>query len=134
MIWGYDSTTLNNFVWYSPVGTTEASRRHWYDSAWRGIVDENGTYSSSFAYGFGNNGGEAWNMALNDYQQAWNAAERFSLLYPDAPLGAGLVVNSSPVDSPSSTLFNGGGMDRSARPRRLWDVLRKLSNFCTMRV
>ena len=110
MIWGYDSTTLNNFFWYSPVGTTEASRRHWYDSAWRGIVDENGTYSSSFAYGFGNNGGEAWNMALNDYQQAWNAAERFSLLYPDAPLGAGLVVNSSPVDSPSSTLFNGGGM------------------------
>jgi hypothetical protein len=110
MIWGYDSTTLNNYFWYSPVGTTEASRRHWYDSAWRGIVDENGTYSSSFAYGFSNNGGEAWTMALNDYQQAWNAAGRFSLLYPDAPLGAGLVVNSSPVDSPSSTLFNGGGM------------------------
>jgi hypothetical protein len=110
MVWGYDSSTLNNSFWYSPVGTTEASRRHWYDSAWRGIVNERGEYVSSFDSGYGNNGGEAWTMALNDYQQAWDATERFSLFYPDAPLGAGLIVSSSPVDSPASTLFNGGGM------------------------
>jgi hypothetical protein len=110
VVWGYDSTTLNNSFWYSPVGTTEPSRRHWYDSAWRGIVDDRGTYTSSFSFGYGNNGGDAWTMGLNDYQQAFNASERFSLIYPEAPLGAGLIVSSSPVDSPESALFSGGGM------------------------
>jgi hypothetical protein len=40
----------------------------------------------------------------------WRAQERFSLIYPDAPLGAGFIVSSSIVDSPDSTLFSGGGM------------------------
>ena len=109
-VWGYDSTTLNNVFWYSPVSTTEASRRHYYDSAWRGIVSRQGSYVSSFTYGYGNNGGEAWTMSLNDYQQAWNTQERFNLIYPDRPLGAGLIVSSAPVDSPKSILFSGGGM------------------------
>ena len=110
MVWGYDDAVLDNMYWYSPVSTTEASRRHWYDSAWRGVIAHDGTYKSSFAIAYNNNGGDAWTVNLNDYQQGWIASERFSLIYPEAPLGAGLIVSSSPVDSPTSTLFNGGGM------------------------
>jgi hypothetical protein len=110
MVWGYDDAVLDNMYWYSPVSTTEASRRHWYDSAWRGLVQQDGSYGSSFALGYNNNGGDAWTVNGNDYRQGWIASERFSLIYPEAPLGAGLMVSSSPVDSPTSTLFNGGGM------------------------
>jgi hypothetical protein len=109
-VWGWDTTTLNNAYWFSPVGTTESSRRHYYDMAWRGLLNEEGKYQSSFTYGYGKNGGSAWTMALNDYQQNWNAQERFSLIYPEKPLGAGLIVSSSLVDSPNSVMFDGGGM------------------------
>jgi len=118
-VWGWDSTTIDNPSWYAAVGTTEPSRRHYYDLAWRAVVNENGEYLSSFAYGFGMNGGNAWTMATNDYQQYWNAAERFSLLYPEHPLGAGLIVSSNVIDSPQSTFFSGGGMGGATSSERL---------------
>ena len=118
-VWGWDSAIINNVFWYGPVGTTEPSRRHYYDTAWRGIVGPDGAYQSSFTYGYGNNGGEAWTMAQNDYQQNWYAQERFSLLNPDRPVGAGLLVSSAVVDSPSSMLFSGGGMGPDGKSEAL---------------
>jgi hypothetical protein len=118
-VWGFDSAIINNTFWYGPVGTTEPSRRHYYDTAWRGVVLPDGTYKSSFTYGYANNGGEAWTMNLNDYQQNWNTQERFSLLYPDHPLGTGFLVSSAPVDSPTSTLFSGGGMGPDGKSEAL---------------
>lgn len=119
MVWGWDSAILGNLSWYAPVGTTEPSRRHYYDLAWRGIVNAQGEYMSSFADGFGMNGGDAWTMSTNDYQQFWDATERFSLLYPKHPLGAGLIVSSSVVDSLQSPYFNGGGMGGVSNADRL---------------
>lgn len=115
-VWGWDSAVIGNNSFVNTAGTTEPTRRHYYDAVWRGLVDKDGNYRSALAYGYGANGDCGYQMVANDFQQSWQMQERFSLIYPDAPLGAGLIVASSVVDSPKSTLFGGGGMggDRDA--------------------
>jgi hypothetical protein len=113
LVWGWDSNVLGNLAFYAVVGTTEPSRRHYDDVAWRGLVDSDGNYKIQTTYGFGANGSVSYVMAPNDWQENWNAIQRYSLIYPEAPLGAGLIVSSSIVDSPGSVAFSGGGMGGS---------------------
>jgi len=125
-VWGWDSNVLGNLAFYAVVGTTEPARRHYNDVAWRGVVDSEGNYHLEDTYGFGANGGVSYVMALNDWQEDWRAQERYSLIYPEAPLGAGLIVSSSVVDAPDSVAFSGGGMGGSPS-EGMTDVIAQLA-------
>lgn len=94
-MWGYNSGLLNNEHWHSPAGTTEPSRRTMYNRAWRGMVWSNGTYGSVYSFGFNSNVGSSYTMADNDWQQWWLMQQRHCLLWPEQPLGAGLVLSSA---------------------------------------
>jgi len=106
--WGYDSPMCNP-IWHSPVGTTEPSRRHYYDRAWRAKIDRNGVYQSMHSYGYNLNAGFSYTMTANDWQEYWRVEERHSLLAPEAPLGVGLVLSSARRDDPAHVAFSGGG-------------------------
>ncbi|MFC6644174.1 hypothetical protein ACFQBQ_00915 [Granulicella cerasi] len=107
-MWGYPSSVLNNEHWHSPVSTTEPSRRVMYDRAWRGMVWDDGSFRSVYTYGYNSNVGIAYTMNDNDWQQWWLMLERHSLLSPEAPLGAGLVVSSSFYADPAHVKFSCG--------------------------
>ena len=127
--WGYNSAVLENPHWHSPVGTTEPSRRHLYDRAWRATVGPDGVYHSMHTFGYNRNAGEAYTMTDNDWQQWWQVEERHSLLSPDAPLGVGLVLNTDFLSDPRQTFFSGGGMGGSAAEANIMavaNVLRRL--------
>jgi len=111
--WGYNSAVLGNLFFWAPIGTTEPSRRHYYDRAWRGSVDADGRYHSIHAFGYGSNGGAAFTMSPNDWQQWWNIEERHSLLSPEGPFGAGVVISTAQMADPEKTDFSGGGMGDS---------------------
>jgi hypothetical protein len=111
--WGWNSSILDNPFWFAAPGTTEPSRRHEYERAWRATIDDTGGYRSMFTYGFGMNGGFSYVMNQDDWQQNWYAQERSSLIYPDGPIGAGLVISTAAMDDPSTVLFSGGGMGDS---------------------
>lgn len=121
MHWGWDSAILN-FGFHTPVGTTEPSRRHTYDRAWRGVVSTDGVYRSMHAYGYNRNGGEAFTMTQNDWQQWWQAQERHSLIAPEAPLGLGVVLSTALLNDPAHTEFSGGGMGGSPIESRVMDI------------
>lgn len=110
--WGYDSAILS-FGFRAPVGTTEPTLRHYYDRAWRGVVDMDGVYRSMHAYGFSSNAGEAFTMTDNDWQQWWRLQQRHSLIAPDGPLGLGVVLATSPLGQLQTACFSGGGMGGS---------------------
>ena len=112
-VWGWNSAILNNSYWYAPVGTTEPSRRHYSDRAWRATIDGDGHYRSMFTYGYGMNGGTSYCMNQNDWQQNWLMQERHSLIYPDGPIGAGMIIGTSAMDNPDTAQFSGGGMGDS---------------------
>lgn len=108
--WGWNSAVINNWRWYSPVGTTEPSRRHYYDRAWRGVLDPVLGYRAMHAFGFGTNGYASWTMSAHDWQEWWRLLERHALLTPDAPLGAGIIRSTVRFDAPETTIFGGGGL------------------------
>jgi lipoprotein-anchoring transpeptidase ErfK/SrfK len=107
--WGFNSSLLNNPQWHAPVGTTEPTRRHYYDRAWRAMVAPDGSYRSLYSYGFNSNAGVSFTMTENDWQQWWQLEERHSLISPEEPLGAGLVMSSSSYAAPNHIRFTGGG-------------------------
>ena len=111
--WGYNSAVLGNLFFWAPVGTTEPSRRHYYDRAWRASVDAGGHYHSIHTFGYNVNGGAAFTMSPNDWQEWWRLEERHSLLSPDGPFGAGVVVSTAQMSDPDKTDFSGGGMGDS---------------------
>jgi hypothetical protein len=106
--WGFDSAVLNNEHWHSPVSTTESSRRNYCDRAWRAMLWSDGRYGSVYTYGYNQNVGTAYTMNDNDWQQWWMMQERHSLLSPEAPLGAGLVLSSSYYTDAAHTSFSCG--------------------------
>jgi hypothetical protein len=59
LAWGFNNSVLDNAHWHSPVGTTEPSRRHYVDRAWRAMVGHDGRYGSVYTYGFNSNVGIA---------------------------------------------------------------------------
>ncbi|GGG62867.1 hypothetical protein [Edaphobacter dinghuensis] len=107
-MWAYNSGVLNNEHWHSPVGTTEPSRRTMYNRAWRGMVWADGTYGSVYSFGFNSNVGASYTMADNDWQQWWLMQQRHCLLWPEQPLGAGLVLSSAFFADPAHLQFSCG--------------------------
>lgn len=112
--WGWNSAILDDPHWHAPVGATEPSRRHYYDRAWRGMIGPDGNYRSMHTFGYNRNGGYAYTMNANDWQQMWNTQERHSLLAPESPLGAGVVLGTSKLGDPRYAEFTGGGMGGSS--------------------
>lgn len=121
--WGYNSSVLENQHWHAPVGTTEPSRRHFYDRAFRGVIRPNGTYTSMHAYGYNSNAGYSFTMTPNDWQEWLRTQDKHSLLTPEAPLGAGLVISTSQLDDPQHVAFSGNG-ELSAGLGDVWAVIR----------
>ncbi len=123
--WGWDSAVLGNPHWHNPVGTTESSRRLQYDRAWRGTIGWDGKYKSIHTYGYSANGGFSYTMTPNDWQQWWRVEERMSLLGPEAPLGAGVITNSSRFADPEHAAWSGaGGWGKSAADDQVRSVER----------
>ena len=107
-MWGYNSGVLNNEHWHSPVATTEPSRRTMYNRAWRAMVWADGSYGSVYTYGYNSNVGTSYTMNDNDWQQWWVMQQRHSLLAPEAPIGAGLVLSNSYFADPAHARFSCG--------------------------
>jgi hypothetical protein len=107
-MWGYTSGLLNNEHWHSPVATTEPSRRTLYNRAWRAMVWADGTYGSVYSFGYNSNVGTGYLMTDNDWQQWWVTQQRHSLLFPEAPIGAGLVMSNAYFAEPEHTRFSCG--------------------------
>jgi len=127
--WGYNSAVLNNPFWWSPVGTTEPSRRHYYDRAWRATLDAAGHYHSIHAFGYSSNAYTAYTMSPNDWQEWWRLAERHALIIPEGPFGAGIVLSTAQMANPDKTDFSGGGMggsDADSSVARLAQTIRLL--------
>jgi hypothetical protein len=125
---GYDSAAINT-RFSQEVGTTEATRRHFFDPAWRGRITSDGTYQHTNTYGFSMNGSSGYCMSLNDWQEMWNLEERVSLLSPDGPLGAGIVVSNASWDDPDHATYSGGGMGGSDGDDRIHDVAKAIGAF-----
>jgi len=107
--WGWDESVLNNIQWRGPVGTTEPSRRHVYDRAFRGVIRPDGSYRPMNTYGYNFNGGAAFTLSENDYNEWQRVEERQSLLTPEAPIGAGLIFSTAYLDNPETLRISGGG-------------------------
>lgn len=112
--WGYDSAVLNNPHWHSPVDATEGTRRHYYDRAWRGTIKPGGAYHSMHTYGYNTNAGVSYTMTANDWQEWWRLEERHSLIAPEGPLGAGLVISTARFADPEHAAFSGSGGNGSS--------------------
>jgi hypothetical protein len=79
-----------------------------YDRAWRGMVRADGSYGSIYSFGFNSNVGASYAMADNDWQQWWLMQQRHCLLWPEQPLGAGLVLSSAFYADPAHLQFSCG--------------------------
>ena len=106
--WGYNSAALNNCQWRGAIGTTEPSRRHLYDRAFRGTLRPNGSYSSMHVYGYNSNAGEGFTLASEDLDARQRVQDLHSLLTPDGPIGAGIVLSTAPRAVPSQVRFDCG--------------------------
>jgi hypothetical protein len=107
--WNFDSGILNNPHWHAPAGTTEPSRRHLYDRAFRGVIRPDGAYHSMHTYAFGSNAGSPFTTTDNDWQQWWRMSDRHALIAPDGPLGAGIIISTARFSDPKSAAFSGSG-------------------------
>jgi hypothetical protein len=106
-----------------PVSTTEPSRRHQYDRAWRGTIDWDGTYKSIHTYGYNANGGTSYQMHGNDWQELWRAQERLALLPPETPIGVGVVISTAKLSDPKTASFNGAGGDSKSAANQVLDLV-----------
>ena len=124
--WGYVSGALNNPQWHEPVSTTEPSRRAFYNRAFRGTLRPDGTYAAMNTYGYNNNAGYAFTMNAHDFNQWHRVQQRHSLLTPDSPLGAGLVLTTAHLQPVESRRFAGGGNTELPEPRIVARALQRL--------
>jgi hypothetical protein len=125
-MWGYVSTALNNPQWHAPVSTTEPSRRVLYDRAFRGMILPDGSYGSMHTYGYNENAGHAFTLNEHDYN-AWNRVqEKHSLLTPDGPLGAGLVISTAHLQSLENRRFTCGMGSELPEPPAVARALQRL--------
>jgi len=106
---GFNSNVLGNPQWHAPVGTLEPSRRHYYNRAWRATVWPNGRYGSVYTFGYSENVGMAYTLTEDDWQQWWRIQQRHTLIAPESPIGAGLVIATSFRASGPQMQFSGGG-------------------------
>ncbi|GGH09272.1 hypothetical protein GCM10011586_27180 [Silvibacterium dinghuense] len=127
MPWGFVSPVFNNWQWHDPVGTTEPNRRLLHNRIWRGLVWDDGTYAASATYGYTDNVGSPYVLTAEEYQQWWNLQQRGSLLQPESPLGAGLVISTRKNAEPQSTRWNGSDPTALPETRLLMDAFRSLT-------
>jgi hypothetical protein len=106
MEYGFVSNTLNSPEWHSPVCTVEPLRRMYYDRAWRATIWHDGKYRSVYTAGYNENVGISYQMTENDWVQWWQIEERHSLLAPQQPIGAGLVISTIRFANPDHLRFN----------------------------
>ena len=128
LAWGFNSPIFNNWQWHNPVGTTEPTRRHTYDRAWRATLWPGGHYASVYTYGYTSNVGVAYTMTEDDYQEWWYMQERQSLIAPEAPVGAGLVISTAKYSNPNFTRFDCGDPLNLAEACTLTQAFRNLHN------
>jgi hypothetical protein len=126
--WGYNSSIFNNWQWHNPVGTAEPSRRHIYDRAWRATLWFGELYASLYKYGFTANAGIAYTTTEEEFQQWWYMQERESLLAPEEPIGAGLVISTAKSADPNSIRFTCGDPLTIDEARLLAQSFRNLHN------
>jgi hypothetical protein len=106
--WGYNSAALNNCQWRGAIGTTEPSRRHLYDRAFRGTLRPDGSYSSMHVYGYNSNAGEGFTLASEDLDARQRVQDLHSLLTPEEPIGAGIVMSTASRADPAQLRFECG--------------------------
>lgn len=106
--WGYNSAVLGNCQWRGAIGTTEPSRRHLYDRAFRGTLRADGSYTSMHVYGFNSNAGEGFTLTSEDLDARQRVQDLHSLLTPEGPLGAGIVLSTAPRAEPAQMRFDCG--------------------------
>jgi hypothetical protein len=106
MEYGFVSNTLNNHEWHAPVCTVEPLRRMYYDRAWRATIWNDGEYRSVYTAGYNENVGIPYQMSENDWVQWWQIEERHSLLTPQLPAGAGIVISTMRFADPAHLRFN----------------------------
>jgi hypothetical protein len=104
--YGFVSNTLNSPEWHAPVCTVEPLRRLYYDRAWRATIWHDGEYRSVYTAGYNENVGISYQMAQNDWEQWWRIEERHSLLTPQQPIGAGIVISTIRFADPNHFRFN----------------------------
>ena len=124
--WGYDSQALGNREWRGPVSTTEPSRRHQFDRAFRGTIRPDGSYSSMHTFGYNTNAGIAFTMNENDYNQWQREQEKHSLLTPEAPLGVGLIISTAALEKPENTRFTAGTAESFEEGKTIMQATRVL--------
>jgi hypothetical protein len=106
--WGFNSAALNNCQWRGAIGSTEPSRRHLYDRAFRGALRGDGSYTSMHVYGYNSNAGEGFTLTSEDLDSRQRVQDLHSLLTPDGPIGAGIVLSTAPRAIPSQLRFDCG--------------------------
>jgi hypothetical protein len=109
LAFGFNSNVLGNPQWHAPVGTLEPTRRHYYNRAWRATVWPDGRYGSVYSFGYSENVGMAYTLTEDDWQQWWQLQQRHTLIAPESPIGAGLVIATSFRASGPQMRFSGGG-------------------------
>ena len=81
-------------------------------------------------YGYNTNAGLAYTMTENDWQEWWRVQERHSLIAPDGPIGAGVVISTARFANPEQASFSGNGgsgsSEADAQVRAVARVVRRL--------
>ncbi len=114
--YGYTHGPLENPEWHSPPGTLEPTRREYYDRAWRATIWPDGRYGSVYTVGYNDNAGVSYRMTDNDWNHWFRIEELHSLLSPEEPLGAGIVISTSRFADPNHTRFTADGNLFAASP------------------
>jgi hypothetical protein len=114
--YGYSNGPLENPEWHCPPGTLEPTRREYYDRAWRATIWPDGKYASVYTVGYNDNAGVTFRMTDEDWNHWWRIEELHSLLSPEEPLGAGLVISTSRFADPNHTRFTADGNLFAASP------------------
>jgi hypothetical protein len=126
--YGFNTNFLNSPQWHAPAGTLEPSRRHTYDRAWRATIWPDGRYGSVYSFGYSENVGVGYLLSEDDWQQWWRMHQRHTLIAPESPIGAGLVLATSFRASGPQMQFSGGGEIGEVGPevKLLAQVFRRL--------
>jgi len=125
--WQWVSGVLQNFEWHAPMGTTEPAQRRQYDRAFRGALRPDGTYGSMSVYGYNTNGGIGYALNEVDYNQWEQTMIKQSLLFPTAPIGAGVIVSNAKYDKLENALLDCGDGSLFPEMHLVQNAVRRLS-------
>jgi hypothetical protein len=124
--YGFVSSILNNPEWHVPISTLEPLRRYYYERAWRATVWPDGRYGSVYTAGYPENVGISYQLNENDWNEWFRIEERHSLLSPEEPIGAGLVISTIRFADPDHIRFSGDDIFSSNDALSLARVFQRL--------